>query len=167
VRDGRPYPPATLAAFELLPGVVEATRSLARAGFKVIVATNQPDVATGKQRRDVVEAMHDRIRRELAVDAIKACYCPESDGCDCYKPKPGMLLEAAREHDLDLDRSFMVGDRWRDIGAGCAAGCTTIWIDRGYDERRPVDPHHIVGSLPEAVDIILDDRFRDGQVRSR
>ena len=165
VRGGKSYPPATLAAFELLPGVAEAVRSLAQADFKVIVATNQPDVGAGKQRREVVEAMHDRIRRLLAVDAIKVCYCPEGDGCDCHKPKPGMLLEAAREHDLDLDRSYMVGDRWRDVGAGRAAGCTTIWIDRGYDEPRPVDPHHIVGSLTEAVDIILDDQLGDARGR--
>jgi D-glycero-D-manno-heptose 1,7-bisphosphate phosphatase len=155
VRNGRPYPPDTIEEFEFLPGVPEALAALKRAGFLLVVATNQPDVATGKQRRDVVEAMHDRIRDELPVDDIFACYEVDSPECRCYKPKPGMLLDAAGIHGIDLGRSYMVGDRWRDVGAGKAAGCVTVFIDYGYEERRPDAPDFVVKSLIEASRAIV------------
>jgi D-glycero-D-manno-heptose 1,7-bisphosphate phosphatase len=113
-------------------------------------------VATGLQQRSVVEAMHRRLRAELAIDAIKACFCVEGAGCDCYKPKPGLLLEAAQEWGIDLRRSFVVGDRWRDVGAGHAAGCVTIFVDCGYDERLPDRPDHVVSDIVEAGRLILD-----------
>jgi D-glycero-D-manno-heptose 1,7-bisphosphate phosphatase len=155
VSNGKPYPPASLEAFELLPGVVEAVAALRAAGFLIIVATNQPDVATGKQRLEVVEAMHDRLRRELAVDDIRVCCHVDADGCACRKPRPGMLLEAARQWDIALEASVMVGDRWRDIEAGRAAGCRTVFIDYGYAEPRPEAPDVIVDSLAAASRWIL------------
>jgi D-glycero-D-manno-heptose 1,7-bisphosphate phosphatase len=155
VRGGRPYPPDSLEELELLPGVVEAVASLRAAGFLVVVATNQPDVASGRQRREVVEAMHEQIRRLVPVDGIKVCYHGEVDGCCCRKPQPGMILEAAQEHSVDLPRSFMVGDRWRDVGAGRAAGCGTILVGDGYGEAFPDPPDASVRSLREAADLIL------------
>jgi D-glycero-D-manno-heptose 1,7-bisphosphate phosphatase len=155
VRNGRPYPPDRLEQLELLPGVVEAVASLRAAGFLVVVATNQPDVASGRQRRAVVEAMHERIRSLVPVDAIKVCYHGEADGCGCRKPRPGMILEAAQEWSVDLARSFMVGDRWRDVGAGRAAGCGTILVGDGYGEDFPVPPDALARSLREAADLIL------------
>ena len=155
VRNGRPYPPASLEEFEFLPGVPEAIEALKKAGFIIVVTTNQPDVATGIQKREVVEAMHDRIRVELCVDDIQVCYHVDEDQCACRKPKPGMLITAAESLDIDLSASYMVGDRWRDIDAGKAAGCRTIWIDYGYDEQRAKDPDAVVGSLPEARDWIF------------
>jgi D-glycero-D-manno-heptose 1,7-bisphosphate phosphatase len=160
VRDGRPYPPASVEELELLPGVPEAIETLRRAGFLVIVATNQPDVATGVQRRDVVEAMHERLRRDLAVDDIETCYHVDEDACACRKPKPGMLLAAAERWSIDLTQSFMVGDRWRDIGAGRTAGCATILVECGYDERKADTPDAVVSSLVEAAEFILDNRSR-------
>lgn len=157
VRGGRPYPPDTLQEMEILPGVVETIEDLHRAGFLVIVATNQPDVATAKQKREVVEAMHRKLFDTLAIDDIKVCYGVEGDDCPCYKPKPGMLVEAAHEWNIDLTRSYMVGDRWRDIGAGRAAGCHTVFIDYGYNERRPEDPDYVVRDIFEAGRIILND----------
>lgn len=114
-RDGRPFPPASLEKFEFLPGVVEAVAMLRRAGFRIIVATNQPDVGKGAQRREVVEAIHVHMQSVLPIDAVKVCYHTDENECACRKPKPGMLLEAAAEWSLDLSRSFMVGDRWRCI----------------------------------------------------
>ena len=128
-------------------------------GYIVIVVTNQPDVATGKQQREVVEAMHARISADLQVDGIKVCYHVDADQCNCRKPKPGMLLEAATEHDLDLGRSFMVGDRWRDIEAGRAAGCKTILVEYPYAERKAENPDRIVGSLREASALILEEQL--------
>jgi D-glycero-D-manno-heptose 1,7-bisphosphate phosphatase len=157
-RDGKPYPPASLAEFEILPGVPEACAKLNQAGFLLVVATNQPDVGRGTTSQQTVEAIHDYIRRKLPIDRVEACYHPGKGAseCDCRKPKPGMLLRAARELGIDLSRSFMVGDRWRDIDAGRAAGVTTILIDYGYSEELRQPPHHRAGSLLEAAELILD-----------
>lgn len=152
--DGRPYPPPDLASFRLYDGAVDAVARLRAAGFRVIVVTNQPDVRTGKQTREVVDAMHERLRRELAIDDVRACFHVDADDCACRKPKPGMLFEAALAWRLSLALCFLVGDRWRDVEAGRAAGCRTFWIDRGYRERRP-DPDWTVASLGEAADRIL------------
>ena len=159
VRDGKPYPPAALEEFELLPGVEQTIRSLRVAGYLVIVVTNQPDVATGDQHRDVVEAMHGRLHAAGLCDDIKVCYHTDADACDCRKPKPGMLLEAAREWGIDLVDSFMVGDRWRDVAAGKAAGCYTFFIDYKYRERRADSPDAVVGSLEEAGRLILHEIY--------
>jgi D-glycero-D-manno-heptose 1,7-bisphosphate phosphatase len=158
VRDGRPYPPSTLAEFEILPGVAEACARLKQSGFLLVVATNQPDVGRGTMSRDTVESLHASLCRALPLDRVEVCYHPGKGAseCDCRKPKPGMLLRAARELNIDLQRSFMVGDRWRDIDCGHAAGCTTFLVDYGYAEplRRP--PDRRVKSLAEAADVILD-----------
>ena len=155
VCEGKPYPPATLAEFEILPGVLDALRELAKAGFLLIVATNQPDVARGLQCRQTVEAMHQRLRNELPLDDIKVCYEVESPTSLCYKPKPGMLLEAAQERGIDLARSYMVGDRWRDVGCGQAAGCFTVFIDRDYAETLRDVPDVTCTDLVQASAYIL------------
>jgi D-glycero-D-manno-heptose 1,7-bisphosphate phosphatase len=153
--QGRPYPPASLDDFAILPGVPQAVHALRDAGFRLIVVTNQPDVATGRQRREVVEAMHRHLRERLPLDDVKVCYHVDADDCRCRKPRPGMLLEAAREWSLRLEESFLVGDRWRDIAAGKAAGCRTILIDGHYAERRAESPDATVASLLEASRFIL------------
>jgi len=158
---GKPYPPATVTQFEILPGVVSAVRQLREAGFLIVVVTNQPDVATGVQRLEIVEEMHHKLRTAGICDAIKVCYHVDRDGCGCRKPKPGMLLEAAREWDIDLAGSFMVGDRWRDVAAGKAAGCYTFFIDNKYLEGCSENADAVVASLEEAGDLILH------QVRKR
>jgi D-glycero-D-manno-heptose 1,7-bisphosphate phosphatase len=155
IRGGRPYPPADEAALEVLPGVAESLTRLRAAGFRLIVVTNQPDVARGTQTRDVVDRMHARLASLLPLDDIRVCPHDDDDRCECRKPLPGLLEAAAREHGLSLGDSFMVGDRWRDIEAGSRAGCTTVFIDWGYDEPRPEHPDAVVRSLPEAADWIL------------
>ena len=155
VRDGKPYPPQTLDEFEILPGVEAAARRLKEEGFTLVLATNQPDVAKGLQTRDTIEAMHDHLRARVPLDAVKVCWCVEDPACDCYKPKAGMLIEAAAELDLDLSRSYMVGDRWRDVGAGHSAGCFTIFIDRGYDEALRDRPDAVCADLAEAASLIV------------
>ena len=160
VRDGKPYPPASLEELKILPGVAEAIRSLREAGFVVVVVTNQPDVATGIQRREVVEKMHSNLHNELLIDDIRVCYHTDADNCACRKPKPGMLLEAAHDLAIDLTRSFMVGDRWRDIEAGKAASCYTFFIDYDYVERKPSSPDLVITSLKEASELILSPENR-------
>lgn len=155
VRDGRPYPPASRAELEILPGVPDALERLRAAGLRLIVVSNQPDVARGSTARASVEAINEALMRALPLDAIRCCLHDTYHNCACRKPLPGLLLQAASDFDLDLSRSWMVGDRWRDIEAGRAAGCHTIFIDYGYKEAQPEHPDHRVGSLPEAVPIIL------------
>ncbi len=110
---------------------------LKEAGFCLVVATNQPDVGVGEVPRAIVEAMHARMREALPVDAIKVCYHSREDGCACRKPLPGMLLEAAAELHIETSASYMVGDRASDVAAGSAAGCRTVFIDRGYTAEPP------------------------------
>jgi len=155
VRAGKPYPPARLEDLEVLPGVSDALHRLHEAGFRLVVVTNQPDVARGTQRREVVAAMHARLAALLPIDDFRACEHDDGDRCACRKPEPGLLVEAARQAEVDLSASFMVGDRWRDIEAGRRAGCRTIFIDYGYDEQRPDAPDATVQSLPEAAEWIL------------
>ncbi len=157
IRDGQPYPPSSLAEFQILPGVDEACRRLKQAGFLLVVATNQPDVGRGTLAQSVVEAIHAHLCRVLPIDRVEVCDHPgrgESE-CDCRKPRPGMLLRAARDLGIDLARSWMVGDRWRDIDCGHAAGCRTIFIDHGYTEELRQQPDFRCASLLEAVGIIL------------
>jgi D-glycero-D-manno-heptose 1,7-bisphosphate phosphatase len=151
VRDGKPYPPANASMLEILPGVPAALADLKAAGYALVVVTNQPDVARGTQTRAAVDAIHDRLRRELPLDAIYACFHDDADHCACRKPAPGMLLDAARDLDLDLAASVMVGDRWRDVAAGVAAGCRTVFINCHYSEARPTTFDVELSSLPEAA----------------
>lgn len=157
VRDGKPYPPATVEEFVLLDGVVEGCRALKAAGFILVIATNQPDVGRGTQSRQIVEAMHAKLCQLLPIDWIEVSYAPggEVPPDPNRKPLPGMILHAAGELDLDLSRSWMVGDRWRDIDCGAAAGLRTVFIDWGYDERLRATPDFTVRSFAKAVGIIL------------
>ena len=155
VRDGKPYPPADLAALEILPGVSHAMHLLHEAGWLLIVVTNQPDVARGTTSRANVEAMNAHLQMCLPIDEFRICYHDSGDGCNCRKPLPGALLAAADTHGIDLESSYMVGDRWRDTEAGERAGCKTIFLDYGYEEKQPEKFNHRVRSLAEAADIIL------------
>lgn len=155
VRNGKPYPPASADEFEFLPGVEEAIKKLKNAGFLIIVVTNQPDVARGKQAREVVDAMHEKLDAALRPSAIEVCFHDDVDNCDCRKPKPGMILRAAKAFDIDLKQSYMVGDRWRDVEAGINAGCRTVFIGQGYDEKRPVTYDKSAPSLIDATDWII------------
>jgi D-glycero-D-manno-heptose 1,7-bisphosphate phosphatase len=155
VRDGVPYPPMQLSEVEILPGVPEALALLADRGFKTIVVTNQPDVARGSQTQEGVDVINRDLSMRLRLDAVFVCMHDTGDGCGCRKPKPGMLLDAARTHDIDLARSFMVGDRWSDIVAGHAAGCLTFLVNAPYSQRERCAPDFEVGSLREAADKIV------------
>ncbi|MBI3880597.1 MAG: HAD family hydrolase [Verrucomicrobia bacterium] len=159
IRDGKPFAPSALADFEILPGVVEACVQLKQAGFLLIVATNQPDVERGTMAKSVIEAMHAQMTKLLPLDRIEVCYHAGEDygqPCECRKPKPGLLLTAARALGVDLAQSWMVGDRWRDVDCGHAAGCRTVFIDYGYDEALRQPPDFRVKDLVEAARIIIE-----------
>lgn len=153
VRDGRPYAPLTLQDFAILPEAADAVLRLKGAGYLVIVVTNQKDVGAGLMTRELLDQMHARLSAAMPIHDIRVCTCV--DECPCYKPNPGMLLDAARDWNIDLSASVMIGDRWRDIGAGRNAGCLTIFIDRGYSEVLPLQPDLIATDLADAVSRLL------------
>jgi D-glycero-D-manno-heptose 1,7-bisphosphate phosphatase len=155
-RDRRPFPPASEAEVRIAEDAAAALSRLKALGLPLIVVTNQPDVARGLQKAETVEAIHNRIRSELELDDFLTCFHDDRDDCACRKPKPGLILEGAARHDADPSRSFMIGDRWRDIAAGKAAGCRTVWIDRSYSERKPEAPDVRVKTLTEAVNWIIE-----------
>jgi D-glycero-D-manno-heptose 1,7-bisphosphate phosphatase len=164
VRDGKPYAPTTLAEFCILPGVSEACALLHDAGFYLVVATNQPDVGRGKLDRSVVEDMHRIMCEQLPIDRVEVCYdAGGTPNSEFRKPRPGMLIRAAEALDIDLAQSYMVGDRWRDIDCGDAAGCKTIFIDRGYAEPLRAQPDFTASDLLAAARIIL---FENGKYRN-
>ncbi len=155
VRDGKPYPPKHLAELRIMPGVREACRSMRELGYLLILVTNQPDIGRGTADAEEVSAMHDHLRRYLRLHDVKVCPHDDAAQCECRKPKPGLLLEAAREWDIDLSASYFVGDRWRDIEAGQRARCRAMFIDYGYSERRPAQPFIAVRSLRDAAGHII------------
>ena len=105
---------------------------LRHAGYALVVVTNQPDVARGTTSMEVVDAINERLGNELALDAVYVCVHDNTDGCSCRKPGPGMLLDAATDLDLDLGSSWLIGDRWVDIGAAASAGVRSVLLDRPY-----------------------------------
>src|SRR5208283_5326469 len=125
VRDGKPYPPSSLEQLEIVEGAAAGLARLKDLGFLLFVVTNQPDVARGTQTVEAVRAIHDAMRQTLTIDEFLICPHDDQDGCQCRKPSPGLIIEAQHRYGIDLSRSFLVGDRWRDIDAGHAAGCRT------------------------------------------
>jgi D-glycero-D-manno-heptose 1,7-bisphosphate phosphatase len=157
VVDGKPYPPLSIDEFIIIPGVEEACHKLKQAGFLLVVTTNQPDVGRGTLKQEVVETIHAHMCRVLPIDRVEVCYHPGKglSDCDCRKPKPGMLTRSARGLNIDLRASWMVGDRWRDVDCGHAAGVRTVFIDYGYDEPLKQQPDFRVKSLLQAAEVIL------------
>lgn len=164
------------AKLSLLTGAAEALKRLKRAGALLVVITNQPVVARGMLDEKGLEGVHERLKAMLALEGAaldEVLYCPhhpelrrpETDvreyvrDCECRKPRPGMILEAARRHGIDLARSFVVGDSTRDVGAARAAGCRAVLVETGFggrDGRCPgVSPDAKVADLAAAADWIL------------
>lgn len=159
VVDGLPYPPSSIVELELLPGVREACSALHNSGFLLIVATNQPDIARGTVSLSSVQQINDALCAELPLDDVVICGHDTKDNCACRKPRPGMLVESAQRLSINLQRSVMVGDRWKDIEAGQAAGCATVYIDRNYREAKPTNPDLVVAELGDAVSWICEQEY--------
>jgi D-glycero-D-manno-heptose 1,7-bisphosphate phosphatase len=155
VYNGVPHPPASADEVELLEGVPEALALLAGHGLLLIGVTNQPDVARGTQTRAAVERINQRLMEQLPLAAIYTCYHDTADGCECRKPRPGLLIQAGCAYRIELRRSFMVGDRWSDVAAGQAAGCRTFLIDVPYNQRQHCAPDFIVADLRNAAQQIV------------
>jgi D-glycero-D-manno-heptose 1,7-bisphosphate phosphatase len=155
VRDGKPFSPMTIAEVVVPPDVPSALSRLRRSGFRLIMVTNQPDVARGSQSHETVHAINQYLLDTLKLHAAEICEHDDADNCECRKPKPGMLLRAAERDHIALTESFMIGDRWRDIEAGRRVGCRTILIGNGYGEALKSIPDVFVATLADAADWIL------------
>jgi D-glycero-D-manno-heptose 1,7-bisphosphate phosphatase len=155
VRDGKPFSPMTVAEVIVPPDVPGGLSRLRQSGFRLIMTTNQPNIARGLQSREAVHAINQYLRETLHLHAVEICEHDNADDCDCRKPKPGMLLRAAERDRIALTESFMIGDRWQDIEAGRRAGCQTILIGSGYAEKMQSLPDAVVATLGEAADWIL------------
>lgn len=156
IKDGKPFVPFSSKEIHIMPGVREGLAALKGAGYLLIVVTNQPDVSRKNVTREMVEEIHNYLMLELPLDDIKVCFHDNEDHCDCRKPKPGNILNAADEYQIDLGKSYMVGDRWSDIEAARSAGCgAAIYMKNNYMEKLPQAPDLLAGSFSEAVEFIL------------
>ncbi len=153
--DGKSYAPHSIKDFTLIAGVEEALKELKAAGFLIFVVTNQPDVGKGICNQSDIEEIHDFLLNHLPIDDVFVCYHTDEDQCDCRKPLPGLLNQAAQQYPVDFNNSFLVGDRWKDIEAGQYMGCITMFIDYGYAEKKPKHMDYTIQSLFEAKNIIL------------
>ncbi len=155
--DGKPYATRTLEEFVFLPGIEGPLETLHKAGFILLVATNQPDIARKKMTLEVLLEMNRLLLAKLGASCgvRKVYFCPhdDPDHCDCRKPKPGLLLRGAEEWGIDLKQSFMIGDRGSDAEAGRQAGCKTILLNTSYNQDCPSD--YRASNLDAAVRIIL------------
>ena len=162
VIDGRPHPPESAADVIVRPDTIEACERLHEAGLLLVVVSNQPDIARGRQTREGVEAINDELRRRLPLDDVRICPHDDADQCSCRKPLPGLLVDGASKWNIDLEKSVMVGDRWRDVEAGRRAGCAVVLIKRDYAERSALpDADLVVADLHEAVPWILKTTKRE------
>lgn len=157
VLNGKPYPPSRLDDLEVPPGSITSLWQLADLGYVLIGVTNQPEVARGTQSRELVETLNAVLQTRLPVREIFVCYHDDSDNCTCRKPKPGLILQAAEKYGLDLSRSWMVGDRWKDVAAGQAAGLKTIFVDYHYAETyQGNDADFTIEDIVHLANIILN-----------
>jgi D-glycero-D-manno-heptose 1,7-bisphosphate phosphatase len=162
IRGGKPFPPRHLGELVIADGARASLDALQRQGFLLVAVTNQPDIARGVVCRADVDLINTRLAAALPLHAIEVCEHDDEDHCECRKPKPGLVLRAQAKFGLDLARSFLVGDRWRDIEAGRRAGCRTVLIGDGYGERFSGTPTMRAGSLPAAASWIIEQSRSEG-----
>ena len=150
--------------FHVLPTVPEAIRLLNQNGFKVVLITNQSGISRGYFTKEILDEIHARMESELAkhganVDAIYYCPHHPDDGCDCRKPKTGLLTKAAEELGIDLNSSYMIGDMQKDIDVGRTVGCKTILVTTGPEGGDGVtNANYTADSLSQATEWILANR---------
>ena len=155
IRDGKSYAPRKIEEFKLLPYAAISVERLRKNGFLVIVVTNQPDINNGLVTIEVVNKMHSLLREKIKINDIFVCPHSKNENCSCRKPKPGMLIDAAKKYNINLRKSFMIGDRASDIEAGLEAGCRTIFLNRHYKEPGPVYQEKTFLSIHSATNYII------------
>ena len=156
VRDGRPLPPRMLSQLVIDVDSVRAVSELKKKGFLLICVTNQPDLKMGLLSASELDAINKCVASTYSLDKLYACVHLDSDNCDCRKPKPGMVMQAIKDFQIDIKSSFVIGDRWRDVEMAHSVGMKSYFIDYQYKERRPLPPFMRVTSLIDAVSRILE-----------
>ena len=153
----KPYPPKTVAEVIIPDGVKESVLELKKMGFTLIVITNQPDIARGSTTYKAVNDINDFLKTNLLLDDVYCCTHDDSDNCTCRKPKPGMIIEAEKKWNINLEKSFLIGDRWKDIQAGKNSGLKTILIDYNYNEKF-IEPDYKVKNFKNIINIIKSNK---------
>ncbi len=157
--DGVPKPPISISDIQILDGAIKAIQILKDHNLVPVVVTNQPDVARGNTTQSNAEAINALIGAAVNIEYFYTCFHDDIDVCDCRKPAPGLIHRAGIDLDLDISKSYLVGDRWRDISAGQIVGCRCFFIDYSYSERKPQMPFTSVTSLLEATYLIVGDKY--------
>ncbi len=148
----KPSSPWRFEEFRLVPGIKKPLEELSSMGFYLFIVSNQPDQSRGYIEAGTTEKINKTIYDSLPIDDIATCPHDDRHNCSCRKPKPGMLLDLSKKWDIDLKRSFLIGDNWKDMEAGKAAGCVTLLLDKPYNQAVKAD--HRVETLEDAVEII-------------
>jgi len=159
VINKKPYSPRRIEEFIFTSEIKNLISKVVNHGYKVIVITNQPDIASGDLSESLLNYFHQRIIDEMLVDDIFVCKHLSSDNCNCRKPKPGLILEAALKHKINLKESFFIGDRWKDVDAANNVECHSIFIDYGYREKLKTVPKNCVKNLNAAFEVILSKKI--------
>lgn len=153
IRDGKRTSPRSLSEWQIFPDVAPSLHRLRDAGYLLLVITNQPEIARQQSDPRIVKEFHQDLLTKKMVNAVKMCPHDDADNCACRKPRPGMIVDYQKEMGVDLSRSFVIGDTWKDVLAGAAAGVRTILLRREYSGD--AQPDHEFSTLPEATDLVL------------
>ena len=154
IEKGLPISPSTFDKLKLLPGVKRSIGKLKKLNFLCILITNQPNVSRGKIKKEIVKKMNNFIKKEIKLDDIFVCYHDDKHNCSCRKPKAGLIIKASKKWGIDAKKSYMIGDRWKDIYAGKKVGCKTIFINNNYKNDKRVKADLSFNSLSKAVNKI-------------
>ena len=157
VIDGKPFAPICLKEFKLLPYASKCIDLFKKENYLTIIISNQPDVSKGIISNETLNKMNEILFFKTKVDDIYICTHTDSDNCKCRKPKNGLIIKAAKKYNINLNKSYMIGDRKKDIDAGILSNCKTIFIDRNYIEQKPKNFDYKVSSLQKAFFYILND----------
>lgn len=151
MRDGVPYSPRTLKEVDFFPDIEIALKLFRDLDFVPIIITNQPDVARKLVTKEKALEINRYIQERLGIEHAFACFHDDLDLCLCRKPKPGLIHEAMNLLKIEIKRSYMIGDRWKDVEAAQSVGCPAYFIDSGYTEQMPIEPYIRVSSVLEAA----------------
>ena len=149
----KPYPPLKLTDTYPVEGIKELIKFWHELGYLVLVVTNQPDIASNLVTLKEVERINKYLQSLVGFDDAFICPHSNKDSCDCRKPKIGLFKQAEKKYNISLSDSFMIGDRWKDIEAGHNAGCTTIFVDYDYSEKKPENFDYIVKNVKEIKEL--------------
>jgi D-glycero-D-manno-heptose 1,7-bisphosphate phosphatase len=136
IKQGKPYPPENLEEVVIHDEVKQGIRLLKNEGLLLIMITNQPDIARNKTTEKNVNSINNFVKHILNLDDIFMCVHDDNDNCNCRKPKPGMIIDAQKKWNIELNGSFLVGERWKDISAGKKMNLITFFLDLGYKEKK-------------------------------